>query len=377
MAPDCTSSYTGPAIHIPDGSFATNFIFTAFLLLFTIPIWVQVVTICDRLHLYKWFNVVFKKMYRTLQSVYGLYQLARECHQLHTPECQLKKKTTRPHQQPTQTLPPLDEYIPALTTRPILICYMEPSPLLTPLAPQRIPAPQQDQAVAEPEIGLPQDPLISIEDRSSDSETPIRQVQPVLGMTPTENVQLRDRNRPERIADILGTTAVKGYINTPIQTLDNILIQQPKWFLPLAEEAKRLAEEIRIEKLNKQWAGIPHEKMLNQSFQDQLNSLQILEQLAPLELAKQHLPADIIDILECLGKADNTPFNQLYYIAENCTDRYYSKVIETFVSIIKRQFADRQTLLVNTARSLKFLEEYSDRCKSGKFLISTIISQMI
>ena len=69
---------------------------------------------------------------------------------------------------------------------------------------------------------------------------------------------------------------------------------------------------------------------------------------------------DIIDILECLGKADNIPFNQLYYIAENCTDRHYMKVIETFVSIIKRQFADRQLLLVNTARCLKFLEEYSD-----------------
>ena len=131
--------------------------------------------------------------------------------------------------------------------------------------------------------------------------------------------------------------------------------------MPLAEEAKRLAEEIHIKKLNEQWAGIPHKKLLNQSFQDQLNSLQILEQLAPLELAKQHLLVDIIDILECLGKANNIPFNQLYYIVENCMDRYYSKVIETFVSIIKRQFADRQTLLVNTAHLLKFLEEYSDR----------------
>ena len=128
----------------------------------------------------------------------------------------------------------------------------------------------------------------------------------------------------------------------------------------MAEEAKRLVEEIHIEKLNEQWAGIPHEQ-LNQPFRDQLNSLQILEQLAPLELAKQHLLADIIDILERLGKADNIPFNQLYYIAENCTDRYYTKVIETFVSIIKRQFADRQLLLVNTAHCLKFLEEYSDR----------------
>ena len=79
----------------------------------------------------------------------------------------------------------------------------------------------------------------------------------------------------------------------------------------MAEKAKCLVEEIHIEKLNEQWAGIPHKKLLNQSFWDQLNSLQILEQLPPLELAKQHLPADIIDILECLGKADNIPFNQL------------------------------------------------------------------
>ena len=86
-----------------------------------------------------------------------------------------------------------------------------------------------------------------------------------------------------------------------------------------------------------------------------------MKQLAPLQLAKEHLPSDIIDILERLGKADNIPFNQLYYIAENCADRYYSKVIKTFVFLIKRQFADRQTLLVNTTHSLKFLEKYADR----------------
>ena len=89
--------------------------------------------------------------------------------------------------------------------------------------------------------------------------------------------------------------------------------------------------------------------------------IQILEQLAPLQLAKEHLPGDIIDILERLGKADNISFNQLYYIAENCADHYYSKVIETFVTLFKCQFADRQLLLVNTARSLKFLKDYVDR----------------
>ena len=161
--------------------------------------------------------------------------------------------------------------------------------------------------------------------------------------------------------DILGTAAYEWYVQTPIQTLSGIYVNQPKHFLPLAEEAKHLAEEIHKEKQAKQWAGIPHEKLLNQSFLDQLNSLQILEQLAPLQLAKEHLPSDIIDILERLRKVDNIPFNQLYYIVENCVDRYYSKVIQTFVFIIKRQFTDRQTILINTARLLKFLEEYTNR----------------
>ena len=100
---------------------------------------------------------------------------------------------------------------------------------------------------------------------------------------------------------------------------------------------------------------------MNQSFNDQLNSIKILKQLAPLQLAKDHLPGDIIDILERLGKANNIPHNQIYYIAENYADRYYSKVIETFVLLLKWQFADRQLLLINTARSLKFLEEYANR----------------
>ena len=175
------------------------------------------------------------------------------------------------------------------------------------------------------------------------------------------NQQLQNRNQPQDITDILGTAAYKGYIQTPIQTLDGIYVNQPKWLFPLAEEEKHLAEEICKEKQAEQWAGIPHEKLLNQSFLDQLNLLQILEQLEPLQLAKEHLPSDIIDILERLKKVDTIPFNQLDYIAENCVNRYYSKVIQTFVSLIKRQFADRQTLLINTAYSLKFLEDYTDR----------------
>ena len=225
----------------------------------------------------------------------------------------------------------------------------EYSPLLAPLMTE--------------ESTLKTQPPKPTEDKASGSETPIQQVTPLLGTTPRENLQLQHRNSPDDISDVLGTRIYQGYVETPLQTLDGIVVNQPKRFLPLAEEAKRLAEEIRTEKLNEQWAGILCEQLLNQSFTDQLNSIQILEQLAPLQLAKEHLPVDIIDILELLGKVDNIPFNQLYYMTENCVDRYYAKVIETFVSIIKRQFAHHQLLLVNTACCLKFLEEYSD-CQS-------------
>ena len=118
-------------------------------------------------------------------------------------------------------------------------------------------------------------------DRASDSETPVWQVTLPMDTTPRENLQLQHRNSPDDISDVLGTCIYQGYVETPLQTLDSIIVNQPKRFLPLAEETKHLAEEIRSKKLNEQWAGIPHEQLLNQSFTDQLNSIQILEQLAP------------------------------------------------------------------------------------------------
>ena len=112
-------------------------------------------------------------------------------------------------------------------------------------------------------------------------------------------------------------------------------VTQPKRFLPLAQEAKKLAEEFHKEKIASQWAGLPPEKLLQESFVEQLDALKSLDQLAPLTAAKEHLPGDIIDILECLGKADNIPFNQLYNLAEDCADRNYTKVIHTYTSYEK------------------------------------------
>ena len=94
---------------------------------------------------------------------------------------------------------------------------------------------------------------------------------------------------------------------------------------------------------------------------EQLDALQSLDQLAPLTATKEHLPADIINILELLGKADNIPFNQLYNLTEDCADRYYMKVIKTLTHLLKNSFHDRQLVLVSSARVLKFLEPNAAR----------------
>ena len=145
---------------------------------------------------------------------------------------------------------------------------MEPSPLLVPSTPQTL-ALQQDRVTEFTSKTVSQPPKPT-EDRSSDNETPIRQVSSPLDTTHSKNLQLQNRNSPEDISDVLGTNVFQGYVKTPLQTLDGIVVNQPKRFLPLAEEAKCLAEEIQIEKLNEQWASIPHEQLLNQSFRDSL-----------------------------------------------------------------------------------------------------------
>ena len=42
-------------------------------------------------------------------------------------------------------------------------------------------------------------------------------------------------------------------------------------------------------------------------------------------------------------------------------DRYYMSVIKTFVEIIKFSASDHQIVLVNTARALKYLEDFSEQ----------------
>ena len=166
------------------------------------------------------------------------------------------------------------------------------------------------------------------------------------------------------IPELLEIKPCKDYTETPLQILDGLYVAQLKRFLPLAQEAKKLAEELCKEEIASQWAGLPPKNLLQESFVQQLDALQSLDQLAPFTAAKEHLPGDIINILECLGKADNIPFNQLYNLAKDCADRYYTKVIQTLTCLMKNSFHDRQLVLVNTARVLKFLPHYFHNLKT-------------
>ena len=189
---------------------------------------------------------------------------------------------------------------------------------------------------------------------------PIQPVEPIIGLT-AEEQRCREEDPNLTINELLGLSSCEGYVTTPLQMLDGQYMNQPCHFLPLAQEARKLAQKIKQEQEASQWSGIPVEQLLYSSFTEQLNSIQSLQQISPLQAAKEHLPIDIITILERLRKVDNTPFNKLYYLVENCTDHYYMSVIETFIEFIKCSATDCQIILVNMARALKYLEDFGQR----------------
>ena len=63
----------------------------------------------------------------------------------------------------------------------------------------------------------------------SAADTNISQVTPLLGTTPCETSQLQNTNTQEDIEEILGMTAFQRYVETPIQTLDGIMLLYPKF----------------------------------------------------------------------------------------------------------------------------------------------------
>ena len=269
-APDCAHNTTGPAFIKTQEFLVTYCITFVFFVLCVVPVRVQLADILHKLLCFNIFTGIFGEVLCVGNITLGLYRLACECRHSQVPEPKLHREECDQDQQPLQSaLSPKDEYLVETQTRQTLVIE-EDSSLLTPLTIDEREWKETIQMEKQPE---------STTDMILEGETLISQVMLLLGTTPSENTQIHRRNTPEDISDILGTRVYKRYVDFPLQTLDGIIVNQPKHFLPLVKEAKRIAEEIRIE--NEQWAGIPQEQLLNQSFNDQLNSIQILEQLVP------------------------------------------------------------------------------------------------
>ena len=86
-------------------------------------------------------------------------------------------------------------------------------------------------------------------------------VQPALGFTLAE-VCRAENNPTLTVPQLLGIEPCREYTETPLKTLDGLYVTQPKRFLPLAQEAQKLAKELHKEEIASQWAGLPPEKLL-------------------------------------------------------------------------------------------------------------------
>ena len=151
--------------------------------------------------------------------ILGLYRVVRECGYSQVPMLKLHKEKREQDQQPLQSALPLkDEYLVGIQSRQTLVIE-DNSSLLTPLT------------IDEPEwkeTFQMKKQLESTTDMILEGETLISQVTSLLGTTPSENTQIQHRNMPEDISDILGTRVYKRYVDTPLQTLDSIIVNQPK-----------------------------------------------------------------------------------------------------------------------------------------------------
>ena len=172
MAPDCSLNITGLAITTAQEFFVMYCITFTFLLLCLVPFWVQLVSGCDNLHMLLCFNIfigVFVKILCIWNIITGLYWVAHQCGQFQAPVSKLKRDKHDLNHKPIQSAPLIDEYTTGIQTRPTLVLD-DDLPLLTPK-----------------EVSKPTKQLKSPADTTSEGKTPVNQVTPLLGTTPSKN----------------------------------------------------------------------------------------------------------------------------------------------------------------------------------------------
>ena len=247
MAPDYSVNTKGPAFESTQEFLITYILTFACIVLFTIPFKIHFAHILQNLCQLYIFISIFVQPLHIGHIIIGLYRAARETGQFQVPAPKAQDKKLKRHQiRPLSVLPPRDMYLNENQARHTVIIQNDSLP-----TPSFATQPERKEILTS---WTRQETMIHA---NSAADTLVSQVTPLLGITPHESTQLQSTNTQEDVEEILGTRAFQGYVDTPIQTLDGIVVNQPKRFLSLAQETRKIAEEIRIEKINEQWAGIP------------------------------------------------------------------------------------------------------------------------
>ena len=225
IALDCSGNTTGPAFDTMQESIITYCLTFACFILFVVPFRVHFVDISQKLFRLRIFTGIFVQTFCIWSIIIELYQAAHECGHFQAPMPKTQKdKCAQDQPLPLSVPPPKDEYLEEDQPRQTLIIEADSSLL----APSSINETERKETLALMER---LEPMI---EATSARDTLVSQVTPLLGFTPSENTQLQNTTTSEDIADILGTRAFQRYVDTPIQTLDGIIVNQPKRFLPLA-----------------------------------------------------------------------------------------------------------------------------------------------
>ena len=185
MAPDCNHNTTGPAFIATQEFLFTYCLTFVFFILFVVLFRVHFVNISWKLLHLHIFTGIFVQTFCVWNIIIGLYWAARESGHFQAPVPKLQKDKRAQDQQLLQSVPPpKDKYLEEAQPRQMLV--IEDNSSL--LAPSSINEPECKETL------VPMERPESTAEAASAGDTLVSQVTPLLGITPSENTQLQNRN---------------------------------------------------------------------------------------------------------------------------------------------------------------------------------------
>ena len=227
MAPDYSGNTKGLASEATREFIIMYTLTFACIVLFTIPFKIHFAHILRNLCQLHILVGIFVEPLCIGHIILGLYWAARETGQFQAPAPKTQAQKLKPHQiRPLSVLPPQDEYLKENRARHMVTIQNDslPTPSFA----------TQSERKEIPTLSTMQETMTHA---NIAADALVSQVTPLLGITPRKSTQLQNMNTQEDVEEILGTRAFQRYVDTPIQTLDRIIVNQPKHSLPLAQEA--------------------------------------------------------------------------------------------------------------------------------------------